>query len=366
MTTKKVKVLYLDDEENNLISFKASFRNLYDIHTATTVHEADELLTKHAFHVVLADQRMPHTSGVQFFEKIRILYPNPLRILITGYTDINAAIDAINKGEVFRFLYKPWDEQLVENVIQQAYDIYKSREELIEKNRQLEKAYEELDRFVYSASHDLRAPLMSILGITNLALMEPDVQSQNEYLELISQSVKKMDIFILNIIDYYKNERGKSNITNIDFQTLIEDARLSIQYLPEFNNFKINIHLLQDAPFFSDLVKLRMIFNNLITNAVKFQSLNIPDPKLDISITVSQKQAELVFEDNGKGIREDDLKQIFTMFYRADESKSGSGIGLYIVSEAVKKLGGQIWASSQFEKGTHFKIIIPTSKLLDI
>jgi two-component system sensor histidine kinase/response regulator len=366
MTIQKVKILYVDDEENNLISFKASFRNLYDIHTAKTVIEAYDLLAKDTYHIILADQRMPQITGVQFFEKIRILYPNPLRILITGYTDINAAIDAINKGEVFRFLYKPWDENLVENVIQQAYQTYRDREELIEKNIQLEKAYEELDRFVYSASHDLRAPLMSILGITNLALMEPDVQSQNEYLELISQSVKKMDIFILNIIDYYKNERGTSTITAIDFHSLIDDSKLSIQYLPEFTHFNINTHIVQSTPFFSDLIKLRMIFNNLITNAVKFQNIEILNPKLDINITVTEKQAEIIFDDNGKGIRDEDIKQIFTMFYRADESKSGSGIGLYIVNEAVKKLGGQIWASSEFEKGTHFKIIIPSSKLLDI
>ena len=360
MIEKKVKILYVDDEENNLISFKASFRNLYQISTAISVAKAEELLKSETFHVILADQRMPFMTGVQFFEQIRDKYPDPLRILITGYTDINAAIDAINKGEVFRFLYKPWDPELVESVITQAYDIYRTRVELRQRNLELEKAYEELDKFVYSASHDLRAPLMSVLGITNLALMETDVPSQNEYLELIRQSVKKLDIFIINIIDYYKNARGQAEITKIDFEELIRDVRASIQFLPEYGNISIECRINQEVAYMSDLIKLRIIFNNMITNAVKFQDRTKENSYLHISVDVTSKMLKLAFEDNGVGIRDEDLERIFKMFYRADVANSGSGIGLYIVNEAVKKLEGEIKVSSQFGKGSIFEVIIPS------
>jgi len=360
MIEKKVKILYVDDEENNLISFKASFRNLYQISTAISVAKAEELLKSETFHVILADQRMPFMTGVQFFEQIRDKYPDPLRILITGYTDINAAIDAINKGEVFRFLYKPWDPELVESVITQAYDIYRTRVELRQRNLELEKAYEELDKFVYSASHDLRAPLMSVLGITNLALMETDVQSQNEYLELIRQSVKKLDIFIINIIDYYKNARGQAEVTKIDFEELIGDVRASIQFLPEYGNISIQCRINQEVAYMSDLIKLRIIFNNMITNAVKFQDRTKENSYLNISVDITSKMLKLVFEDNGVGIRDEDLERIFKMFYRADVANSGSGIGLYIVNEAVKKLEGEIKVSSQFGKGSIFEVIIPS------
>lgn len=360
MIEKKVKILYVDDEENNLISFKASFRNLYQISTAISVAKARELLTQETFHVILADQRMPLITGVQFFEEIRDLYPESLRILITGYTDINAAIDAINKGEVFRFLYKPWDPALVESVINQAYDIYSTRLQLRQRNQELEKAYEELDKFVYSASHDLRAPLMSVLGITNLALMETDVQSQNEYLELIRQSVKKLDIFIINIIDYYKNARGQAQITEINFKELINEVCTSIQFLPEYGNINIDIHVGQDSAFMSDLIKLRIIFNNLITNAVKFQDRSKEQSYLKIAVDIQDACLKLRFEDNGVGIREEDQERIFKMFYRAEAVNSGSGIGLYIVNEAVKKLGGEIKVFSEFEKGSIFEVIIPS------
>jgi two-component system, sensor histidine kinase and response regulator len=360
MNEKKIKVLYVDDEENNLISFKASFRNLYQITTAVSVEKAKELLTKEIFHVILADQRMPLITGVQFFEQIRDEYPDSLRILITGYTDINAAIDAINKGGVFRFLYKPWDNNLVESVITQAYDIYRTKVDLREKNIELEKAYEELDKFVYSASHDLRAPLMSVLGIANLALMETDIESQNEYLELIRQSVKKLDIFIINIIDYYKNARGQAEITDISFETLISEVQASIQFMPEYGQITIRSEINQNKSFLSDLIKMRIIFNNMITNAVKFRDSSKESSYLNITVDISDEGLKLVFADNGIGIREKDLEQIFKMFYRAEAMNAGSGIGLYIVHEAVKKLNGRIKVISEFGKGSIFEVIIPT------
>jgi two-component system sensor histidine kinase/response regulator len=172
MNENPIHILYIDDEEHNLHSFKATFRKQYNITTTMSVIEAEELLEKNDFCIILADQRMPVMTGVQFFEKIRDKYPRIIRILITGHTDIGAAIDAINKGEVFRFIDKPWDYTYVENAITHAYEIYKTREDLMQRNIELQKANEELDKFVYSASHDLRAPLMSVLGIVNLALLE--------------------------------------------------------------------------------------------------------------------------------------------------------------------------------------------------
>jgi two-component system sensor histidine kinase/response regulator len=361
MSEKKIKILYVDDEENNLVSFKASFRHQYQITTAVSVAEAEEILKNDSFHLIIADQRMPLITGVQFFERIRDQYPDPLRVLMTGYADINAAIDAINKAGVFQFLYKPWEPSLVENVVTQAYEIYRTRVELKQRNLELEKAYEELDKFVYSASHDLRAPLMSVLGITNLALMETDISSQNEYLELIRQSVKKLDIFIISIIDYYKNARGQAEISVINFDELVNDVKTSIQFLPEFGNIDIETRINQEYEYKSDVIKLRIIFNNMITNAVKFQDPTKPQSRLLISIDIDKAGLRLVFADNGVGIREADLERIFKMFYRADAANSGSGIGLYIVNEAVKKLGGQINVSSEFGKESIFEVIIPST-----
>ena len=360
MSDKPIRILYIDDEEHNLHSFKATFRKQWEITTTVSVVDAEELIGKNDFNIILADQRMPIMTGVQFFEKIRDKYPNIIRILITGHTDVGAAIDAINKGEVFRFIDKPWDYTYVENAIQHAFDIYKTREDLKQRNIELQKANEELDKFVYSASHDLRAPLMSVLGIVNLALLEDDIQSQNEYLELIRKSVKKLDTFIINIIDYYKNSRGIPEVTIIDFEELITEVQATIQYLPEYGNLRITTDIDQQGVFRSDIMKLRIVFNNLINNAVKFQDNAKSDPYINIKITASPQGARILVEDNGMGIREMDQDKIFKMFYRAGATNSGSGIGLYIVHEAISKLEGEIKISSTYGEGSIFEITIPS------
>ena len=362
MSKQNIRILYVDDEEHNLHSFKAAFRRQYDITTTVSVTEAEQLMENNSFNIVLADQRMPIMTGVQFFEKIREKFPDVIRILITGHTDISAAIDAINKGEVFRFIHKPWDFDYVENAIDHAYDIFKTREDLRERNIELQKANEELDKFVYSASHDLRAPLMSILGIVNLAVLEEDPDSHLHYFDLIRQSVKRLDTFVINIIDYYKNARGLPIITNINFEELVQEVISTIQFLPEFEGLNLSINITQEKAFFSDVMKLRIIFNNLINNAIKFQDSNKPNRFVNLTITTNNEEAVIIIEDNGTGIKDDDVAKIFKMFYRADALKSGSGIGLYIVQEAVNKLEGQITATSQLGKGSTFRVVIPSVK----
>ena len=137
LENQKPRVLYIDDEENNLISFRAGFRREYEVHTAKSAKEATEKLGEHPFHVIIADQRMPEMSGVQFFESILERHPNPMRILLTGFSDIEAVIDAINKGEVHRYLSKPWNEFELKVTIDNAVNIYKLREQ----NRLLTEKY---------------------------------------------------------------------------------------------------------------------------------------------------------------------------------------------------------------------------------
>lgn len=354
-----INILYLDDEVHNLQSFKASFRRQYNIFTTSLINEAEEILNREKIHVVLADQRMPVMTGVQFFEKMRKNHPDPIRILITGHTDISAAIDAINKGEVFRFVDKPWDHNYVLNAIDLGYDIFKTKEELLQRNADLQKAYEELDKFVYSASHDLRAPLMSIMGLVNIALME-DGGDQANYLELIKQSVLRLDAFILSIIDYYKNARGVPVIQPVNFTDLTSEVKDTIRFLPGFDQIGHSINVNQQGVFKSDIIKLRIILNNLITNAVKFKDPKKPAHNFTLNIDADSNICKIIISDNGIGIREKDLDSIFKMFYRASGNTSGSGIGLYIVREAIAKLNGSIEVRSVYGEGATFEITLPS------
>jgi len=124
MTKEKISILYVDDEMNNLISFKAVFRIKYNILTAISGEEAIKILRNNTVNIIITDQRMPQMTGVEFLESILTEFPDPIRILLTGYADMNAVIDAVNKGKIFHYLSKPWNEDELDMTIVRAYDVY--------------------------------------------------------------------------------------------------------------------------------------------------------------------------------------------------------------------------------------------------
>lgn len=126
---EKIKVLYIDDEQDNLSAFKSSYRRIFDVYLAENAVKGRKILNEHPIEVVIADQRMPGITGVEFFESILEVYPNPIRILLTGYSDIKAVEDAINKGQVYRYVNKPWNEFELKSTIENAYHIYQLREQ---------------------------------------------------------------------------------------------------------------------------------------------------------------------------------------------------------------------------------------------
>lgn len=357
--TPLIKVLYLDDEEQNLQSFRANIRRNFKIFITTNPDEAEALIAEEDIGVVIADHKMPVKTGVQFFEEIRPKFPDSVRILLTAYTDISAAISAINKGEVFRFIDKPWDSDFVVRAIYDAFEIFNTRRQLRIKNAALEKANKELDHFVYSASHDLRAPLMSILGLVNLSHQEEKSEMIDYYLNLIQEAVVKLDSFVINIIDYYRNSRSDNVIKAINFQEVTEDILSSLRYLPGFQDIRFDIQMHQQGTFISDIVKWRIILTNLISNAIKFKDPSKATNIIRISGRITQERCEIEVDDNGLGIPEKELDKIFQMFYKGRGMSSGSGVGLYIVEEAVSKLNGTIQVSSQVAIGTTFQIHAP-------
>lgn len=148
MNSDKITVLYVDDEQNNLISFKAAFRIKYNVLTAISGEEAIKILRNNIINIIITDQRMPNMTGVEFLESIIGEYPDPIRILLTGYADMNAVIDAINKGKIFHYLTKPWNEEELDITINRAYDIYKQKIDERETKEKLELSNEQLEFLV--------------------------------------------------------------------------------------------------------------------------------------------------------------------------------------------------------------------------
>ncbi|MGZ3764584.1 MAG: response regulator [Mucilaginibacter sp.] len=145
MSTNKITILYVDDEENNLFSFKAVFRFKYQVLTALSGDEALEILANKQVHIIITDQRMPEMTGVEFLEEVLKKYPEPIRVLLTGYADMGAVVDAVNKGKIFHYLAKPWNEEELDLTIRKAYEKYTVTAELKEMNVKLEGSNEQLE-----------------------------------------------------------------------------------------------------------------------------------------------------------------------------------------------------------------------------
>ena len=145
MAEKKIKILYVDDELNNLISFKATFRLKYHVMVAQSGDEAIKMLESKNVEIIITDQRMPNMTGIEFLEKVLVKFPDPMRILLTGYSDLNAVIDAVNKGKIYHYLAKPWIEEEIDMTIKRAYEVYEDKQKIKHLNEQLTISNDQLE-----------------------------------------------------------------------------------------------------------------------------------------------------------------------------------------------------------------------------
>lgn len=232
-------------------------------------------------------------------------------------------------------------------------------EKLENQNQHLRKINAELDYFAYSVSHDLRSPLTSAMGLLMLLQQETDRSQQQNYIEIINKNLNKLDTFIQDIILLSKNARTEVDINEIYFHELLSDVIESQKYGIEFDQVRIDTQIADHRPFYSDRRRLKIILNNLISNALKYSFSRRDQPFARITITVEEAEVLIQVQDNGIGIQDEHLPRIFNMFYRGTDRKSGSGLGLYLVKETLDKLGGHIQVASVYGEGTTFTVRVP-------
>ncbi|HVB03242.1 MAG TPA: ATP-binding protein [Chitinophagaceae bacterium] len=238
----------------------------------------------------------------------------------------------------------------------------KTKEQMLEsQNRELQKINSELDRFVYSVSHDLRAPLASMLGIIDISEEGTTDMQMLSHLNMMKASMEKLDGFILDILSYSRNSRTAVEPKDIDFNSLIEDILLNYEYVNGIRR-KTEISLELDCPvvFRCDKSRLIIILNNLLSNAIHYTDPSSADSRIRIKVAVTRNDVRIEVADNGIGIDSSLQEKIFEMFFRGTGNSKGSGLGLYIVKETLQKLNGRISVESAGAgKGTTFHLSIP-------
>ncbi|WP_224995462.1 PAS domain-containing sensor histidine kinase [Cesiribacter sp. SM1] len=236
---------------------------------------------------------------------------------------------------------------------EQKQDLQQLVEELSDRNY-------ELDQIMYKTSHDLRSPLTSILGLLMLARQETDVAKIQEYHTYIENRVHKLDDFVKAMLSYAKSSRTEITLGSIEWDQLLDDALEHVHYLEHFSriNKQVNINT-ELYSFQSDRVRVSMILNNLIGNAIKYADLRKPEPYVHVTIHNTAKGASIEVEDNGIGISQEYIDRVWDMFFRATDRSEGSGLGLYIVKQTVERLKGKIHIESQEGKGTSVVVFLP-------
>ncbi|MCS6821237.1 MAG: ATP-binding protein [Microscillaceae bacterium] len=248
--------------------------------------------------------------------------------------------------------------QKEEELRRMVFDLQRTLEELEQRNF-------ELDQFVYKTSHDLRAPLTSILGLVNIAKIDnQDINRLMEYFNMIEKSTQKLEQFINSMLEYLKAGRSEAQSQKIDFYELVNSCLEDLKYIKNANRLHTTITSEGVPNFYSDYLRLKIIFNNIISNAVKYQldRGELIKSYLQIHLDFTNPaQATITFEDNGIGIEEAYLSKVFDMFFRATEKSDGSGLGMYIVKQTVHKLNGTIQIKSRYGEGTKITLVIPNS-----
>jgi signal transduction histidine kinase len=246
-----------------------------------------------------------------------------------------------------------------EELMTQNSQLAAQEEELKNTLNELSERNFELDQLMYKTSHDLRSPLTSIMGLLNLANLDTDPTNTRLYLDKIKDRINKLDEFINSMLNYARVNRVEMEMIPIDLEETTKNCIKELEYLENFNKVKIIVFVkTNNLVFKTDKLRINIIFSNIISNAYKYYN-PANDSFLKIKIEVGVRDTKIEFRDNGIGIKSEHMNKIFNMFYRATDRSQGSGLGMYIVKQAVEKLNGTISLKSEYGVGTRIKIVLP-------
>jgi signal transduction histidine kinase len=379
-------ILVVDDEADVVASVQDLLRLDYRVLGATRAQEGLQVLHDLEIHIVMTDQRMPGMSGVEFLHRVRTEQPDAVRLLFTGYADIKAVIDAINQGNVFRYITKPWDPDELQTIIRQAAEQYDLRverkkllaelqaknEELLQANAELKEANELKDAFIKVASHELRTPLTILLGLSELALRTSDASNPLlGWLASIHKATLRLHHLVDQLVKMLLADRFERPLERMptDLAALLHLTVEDVRPFVEQRQQELSLELAPDlGTLFIEAPKIRDSIDHLLLNAIKFT----PD-RGKIALTARRTEdrgAEIQVRDTGLGIEPVSLPHIFEPFFtRFDVSRHSSGqyefnrrglgLGLSLVKAFVEMHGGKIEVASEAGRGSTFTVTLP-------
>lgn len=361
-------VLVIDDEEQTVRAVRHLFRRRYKVLGATRAREGLDLMDAQDVSVVLCDQRMPGMTGAEFFEEVRARHPDTVRILITAYSDIQALVRSVNRGQIFAYLAKPWNPEELEQVVDTAVahrqlidDKRQMTAELAVKNDALRRVNAELRAFTHVVAHDLKEPLRTISAY--VGFLESDFPELAEgepaaYVRSIDRCARHMHSLITDLLQFAELEHKQTELSPIDLGRLVTQAQELLEGAIADRGAVITVR--DPLPrVLGNESRLLMLLQNLISNGIKFNQSD--PPRVDIGLGEARDGLiEVYVKDNGIGISPEYQEQIFQIFERlhARSEYPGTGAGLAIVQRIAESHGGTIRVESEEGQGATFFITL--------
>jgi signal transduction histidine kinase len=342
-------LLCIDDEKDNVEALHRHFRKKYNVLTATSGKEALEILRRQPVHLIISDQRMPHMSGVEFLKASQKIQADAVRILLTGYTDIESVISAINDGHVYRYVTKPWDSNDLSTAVAQALDYYDLHAQLAEKNKALREALEDLktldeakSHFMILINHELKTPLTSMISFLALLKESKLDDEQKLFMRRIYEGTERLQKLIDDTLLLVSAETGQLRLQNKKHKlsALIPDFSVTQEELIRKKNLKMELNL-PPAKVNCDIKIIQEVLERLLDNAIRFAK-----EKTTVSLTAAETEGQwrLILTNAGPDLSENLLRRIrkpFTLNEDIMKHSRGLGMGLSL-SQALLKFHGSL------------------------
>lgn len=358
---KKYKILLVDDELSNLENLIFAFELDYTLATASSAREALDVISKEDIALIICDQRMPEITGVELLCQIKKFYPNIVRILISAYSDIDAAIEAINEGNVYRYIRKDLAMNHIEVIIKHAIEHYQMRADLEGATQALIKSEKliTIAEIAAGVEHELRNTITGMtLGIDSvieqlnmMGVSDPDI---DRLLAKTAEYGKRSTEIIERLNDFAK----PGHVEKVDLYKVVNDsiemARDGLK--KRLRGIDIINQMVEHMPWVEgNTVHFEEIFLNLIRNAC--QAMENMGGKITIKGKSDNNSVYISVQDTGPGIPQESLKQVFGAFYTT--KKEGMGMGLYVIDNIVKTFGGRLELESELGRGSTFTVVLP-------
>ncbi len=361
-----LRILFLEDNPEDVLLVQKVLRhdNLKFItECVDTEPEFRAAIRSFQPDVVLSDHGLPGFNSIEALkicQQERSLAPF---ILVTGTMSDDYAVACLREGAddyILKSNLTRLPAAIRSAVKKRRLEKLKrlARHALRKQNDELLKINRELDNLVYAVSHNLRGPLVSVLGLLNVARSETSVTGMRPLHAMMEASILRLDETIHEILDYSRNARGEVKLGELDWQYIVASAWKDVEYLDPANAVKRNVDLVTQIPSFSDGNRIRVILHNLLSNALSYRSEG-RDHQIGVRVVVSQTECKISVQDNGIGISADILPHVFNMFYRGTGGSQGAGLGLFIAREIVNKLKGKINIYSVLNSGTVVTVQLP-------